>query len=653
MTKPAFDNSGHWLILGLLLLTIFVYYPGLSGDYMFDDMENLLKNKSLDMASLDLESLQKAAFSSNSGMLRRPVSMGSFALNRYFFGIAPYSHKVVNLVIHLVTGLLLYLLGRAIMRSHLQFSESRLPATAINWIPLVVAGLWLVHPLNLSSVLYIVQRMTSLAALFTATGTLLYVYGRHRMRTGRHGFSLVLTGLLLCGGLAVFSKENGILLPVFMLLLEMTLFRFQNSTGQPDRRVVLFFLLIVVLPALLAIAYLLVEPARFLNYGSRDFTLQERLLTEGRVLVFYLKMIVMPSISELGLFHDDIRVSHGLLDPPSTLWSLLFLAGLLGAALGMIKRLPLVSLGILWFFAGHLLESTLLPLEIAHEHRNYLADFGILLAVTSAIAQAPLKRLAPLIHTGLPLLFLALFASTTRLRSMEWSDNINHAVYEARHHPESFRSVFSAGRIHARLAINGRQDSAATAFTYLEKAASIDPAGIMPAVTMIRLSYLLERPVNPAWFDEIIDRLARFPLSSSDKTSLKVLAECYDAVCDIPHETMENIFAQALKHNDAQSESIYGYYTVNKRGDFDKGLLHFYRAVELDPRDPQRQKNLINLLTIMQQFEEAEKQLEIFRKADIYGSSEQDFRMLQDDINKVRQEYSTAAEQAHKENNVP
>ena len=238
--------------------------------------------------------------------------------------------------------------------------------------------------------------MTSLATLFLVCGLCLYVAGRLRMLDNRRGLPLILTGLLVFGGLAIFSKENGALLPLYMLVVEMTLFRFRGSKGQADKAVIIFFLATVAIPAGLLLLYLSMHPAAVLGgYSGRNFTLTERLLTESRVLVFYLKMIIMPSITELGLYHDDIAVSRGLLEPPTTLYSLITLSGLLLGALLLLKKRPLVSLGILWFFAGHVLESSIYPLEIAHEHRNYLADYGILLAASMAVTQAPLRRMAP------------------------------------------------------------------------------------------------------------------------------------------------------------------------------------------------------------------------------------------------------------------
>ena len=141
LSNFSIKYSPGWLFAALCLLTTLIYVPGLSGDYMFDDMPNLLHNTQLNVESLNTESLQGAAFSSGSGKFRRPVSMLSFTLNRYFFGIDPYSHKVVNLIIHLLTGIGLYLLSRQLIHAYRQQRCPALSDRALQWIPVVVTGL--------------------------------------------------------------------------------------------------------------------------------------------------------------------------------------------------------------------------------------------------------------------------------------------------------------------------------------------------------------------------------------------------------------------------------------------------------------------------------------------------------------------------------
>jgi hypothetical protein len=639
--KPAL------LFLFLCLLTAGVYHPGLSGDYMFDDMQNLLLNTRLDFKTLDLESLQAASFSSGSGLLHRPVSMASFALNRYFFGLDPYSHKIVNLVIHLLTGTGLLLLGRLLLKSYRACRHPDLSPAVVTWLPVIVSGIWLVHPLNLTSVLYIVQRMTSLATLFTVLGLCCYTYGRYRLTRRDSGWTWILGGLFLFGALAVLSKENGALLPLYMLVIEMAVFRFRDSENRLDPGVAIFFVLFLLLPACGFLLWLASQPGAFLGgYLNRSFTLVERLMTEARVLVFYLKQIFMPSLTELGLYHDDIAISRSLLNPVTTLPAIIMLAILLSAALLLVRKLPLVSLGILWFFAGHVLESTILPLEIAHEHRNYLADYGIIFSACAATLQI---RSSALLYYGravVPVLLLAVFSYSTWVRAEQWSDNVNHAIIEAVHHPESPRAIFSAGRIHARLAINGHKESADRAFSYLQQAGELDNSGILPEVVMIKLAHVLKLPVKDTWYQRIIEKLGS-SISAADLNALHILGQCQQSVCKTPRSTMETIYRTALDNDSlngarrrGHAYTSYGYYLINGEGEFLLGRDYFIKAVETSPGELQNWINLLKLLLNMKDYESAEKWLVKFRAAGVKGATDKDYHRFQKSIEKGRVQHT-------------
>ena len=624
--------NSHKLFFLCIALAAACYWPGLSGDYMFDDKSNILNNKSLALETLNLDTLLQAAFSSKAGELRRPVSMVSFALNHWLFGFDPWSYKLVNLCIHLITGLLLFLLTRQITTSYRLFSNPSILPTTVQWIPVAVCGLWLVHPINLTSVLYIVQRMTSLSSLFMVFALYLYMAGRLRLLAGKQGLALILTGYFGFGALAVLSKETGVLLPLYLLVLEVSLFRFRNQDGRTDRTIVAFTVLCIILPLIAGLIYLLGHTDSFLNYTGREFNLYERLMTEARVVVFYLKLIVLPTTHDLGLFHDDISISTGIFAPISTIYSLLFLASLLASGLWLVRKNSLIGLGILWFFVGHLLESTIFPLEIAHEHRNYLPGFGIILAIITFLASIRLEKFVLLVRVATPVLLFAAFWTTTWNRSMQWSDNINHAIYEARHHPDSPRAVFGAGRIHARLALQGRKESIEDAYAHLKRAHELDSTGIMPATTLIKLSNLLDRPEKDDYYGDIIYRLENYPLSASDVVSLQTLADCIDDTCDIPHQVFEKMFHVAMKGKHPHLLTIYGYYTINKLGDFDKGLEIFNRVVEIAPHESQYWRNLVNLLMVMYKFDEAQTVLQKYRTLKPLGSSDYIFNALQKDI---------------------
>jgi len=638
--------------LALCLLTVIIYTPGLSGDYMFDDIQNLLKNNRLVIKTLDTEALQAASFSSGAGKLRRPVSMFSFALNRYFFGIDPYSYKLTNLVIHLLTGLMLLLLSQLILRNLQRHGRVPISTTAASWLPVLVAGIWLVHPLNLTGVLYIVQRMTSLSALFTVMGLCCYVLGRQRLLEQRSGWPWIITGLLIFGSLAILSKENGALLPVYMGVIELAVFRFANREGHIDKPVAGFFCLLLVLPAVAVLVLLAVQPDTLLRgYTGRVFTLTERVLTETRVLVFYLQQIIAPSINKLGLYHDDIQVSSSLLKPITTLYSTITLASLLTAALLLVKKLPLFSLGVLWFFVGHVLESTILPLELAHEHRNYLADYGIILALAALVTRLPGQQLGTWVKTATPALFICLLAYTTLVRSGQWSSNVDHAVFEALHHPGSPRSAHAAGRIHARLAVNGKTESLDRAFYYFERASILDKSGIISDAVMIKLAFMFDRPVQQGWYNRIISKLTHHPINASTINGLQTLADCQRNVCRTPTETMETIYATVLNNDSlkisktrrSNAYTSYGYYSINVQGDFHKGRDYLTLALETKPDEPQWWINLIKLHVAMHDHAEAELRLNEFRSADTHGAGRRDFERLQKAIDKDRMNMTTSA----------
>lgn len=636
------------LLLALVCITtIIIYLPGLSGDYMFDDMSNVLNNQWMQLDSLDTEALYSAAYSSGAGLFGRPVSMVSFALNRYFFGIDPWSYKVVNLAIHILTGIGILLLTRLLMNSYQALHRPGLSNQAVFWLPLAVTAFWLVHPLNLTPVLYIVQRMASLAALFTVCGVCLYILGRQRMLAGEKGARLIIiTGPLLFGGLASLSKETGVLLPLYLLVIELGLFRFRGHDRATSRFIAGFFATIILIPACLFVVVLLVNPELVLNYHSRSFTMSERVLTEFRVMVFYLKLIIMPSISDLGLYHDDIALSHGLLDPPTTLYSIMALAGLLIAGLVLLGKRPLAGIGILWFFAGHALESTIFQLDIAYEHRNYLADMGIILALSSLAAEPPLSRSANIARTIIPFCFLLILAYTTWLRASQWQDNVDHAVYEARHHPESAHAVFAAARIFARLSLKGTPNATDKAFSYLDRTAELNKTDIMPDVVRIKLSSLLDKPVQQQWYDNILAKLGNYPIRPTVVDSLLELIECIGAGCNLALETMDRFMNTALENPSlehlpgmhAELLNIYGWFVINKTGNFDKGYQIFSRIVKLQPEEPVRWTNLIKVQIAMHRIDEARETLEKFRSSGIRGSFSKETIDLQSKIDAFRAE---------------
>lgn len=496
---------------GLLLVAVYlVYWPGLPGAFFFDDEPNLLLNEALAISRLDFHALWRAAFSFNAGPLGRPLSMASFALNQYFAGWDAYYFKLTNVLIHLANGIGILILSRMILAACRRRGLDALTERQATWLALGISAAWLLHPIQLTSVLYVVQRMTSLSALFMIVGMIGYLWGRLRLDAGRSGVALILASFAICFPLAVFSKENGALLPLYLLLLEAVLFRFQ---GPARRFIVGFFLATVLLPAMVAVGWLVLQPGWLAaGYVGRDFSLAERLLTEARVLWFYLRLVVLPDERVMGLYHDDFAVSHGLLDPPATLLALAGLAALLGLVLSGLRRAPVASLGVLWFLAGHLMESTLIGLELVHEHRNYLPVYGIVLAAGYYLA-VPVRVLGSsrtmraLIGAGL----IAFLAAVTAVRAAHYGNPFTWAMSEAQHHPDSPRANHSAGLSLAVLIAEGylrRDEDFAAAKAYFERAMALDGKMIEAPLALLNMAHVTRHPADPAWLVELQRRLA-------------------------------------------------------------------------------------------------------------------------------------------------
>ncbi|MBF0179883.1 MAG: hypothetical protein HQM03_07640 [Magnetococcales bacterium] len=302
--------------------------------------------------------------------------------------------------------------------------------------------LWLIHPFNISTTLYIIQRSTQLSTLFLLLAMLVYLHGRRRLLEGQgnlfRGYLRMSGSVVLGGILATYSKENGALLPLFILVMEGTLLqRTARPTGWRIWRALFLLTPLLLLCLLIGSEYNLhiVTPANEYNYNLR-----EHILTDFVVLADYLRQIALPSMARMGLTHDDYPVSHGLLDPVHTLPAMLLILAMLGSALLWRKSRPTWAFGVLWFFAGHTLESTILPLHLYFEHRNYLPAMGIWYAVASGffrfLAKQEIARLRPFL-TICGLLYCLLLGSMTRSESTLWGNAPLLAFAWSQQHPTS------------------------------------------------------------------------------------------------------------------------------------------------------------------------------------------------------------------------
>ncbi len=630
-----------WLLLpGLLLLTVLVYIPGLSGGFVLDDYSNITANKNLHIDKLDYQSLRSAALSGITGHFGRPLAVLSFSINDYITELDPYWFKVVNLGIHLLCGAALYLLTILVLRAAEFRSGRRIPAQQQQLAALAISAMWLLHPVNLTGVLYVVQRMTSLSTLFTSLGLCLYFIARLRQIRGRTGFPLILTAFAGFGLLAFLSKETGALLPVLMLIAELSFFRFHAKRIETRRLLMAFFAVTLAIPAATLIAYTVYSPDWILaGYRTRDFTLTDRLLSQPRILWNYIHVILMPSNQVLSLYHDDFVISRSLFSPFSTFVAILGLAALATVAFAVRNRAPLITFGILLYLGGHLLESSFIPLEMVYEHRNYLPGYGILLMLGFYLTTSLISVPSLLIRRSMAAILTVSFVYTTATRASIWGDPASLALTEAQNHPASPRANMEAGTAYASMALNSQEkkdDFYNLSMDYFEKSAGLRPSYAAPLFAAIKVSCLLDKPIKASWTNELYQRLANQPYWPNNNNWIEIFGNYQNEMnCTIPREIMLQILKASMENDRITTgirlsllTSASKYYS-NQLGDYDSALYLLALASSESPENAKQHLNLAILLTTLGRHSDAILELQQAERLDKRGK-------LGQQIDKVR-----------------
>jgi hypothetical protein len=490
------------------VLIFFIYAPGWHGPFVFDDQLNFLENPSVPIHELTKPEIVRATLSNESGPLKRVIPALSFGLNYYFAeGFKSVHFKLTNIAVHCInSGLVFWLLTLLwpCVEGASWARESRLSNPRLAF---AVSGtlIWALHAFLLTSVLYVVQRMTSMASMFMLMGACIYVVGRLRLQdTPVQGIWFMFLGLVAGTVLGVACKENAALLPVYIGALEFTLLRQLKSSPQAEQKVRWFFIIFLGLPILAGLVYLYQHPTFITGgYGGRPFTFIERVLTEPRVLWFYLYMIVVPNIQTMGLFHDDFPLSSDLLSIATTLPSILGIIVLLVLSVVWRKKFPLFAFAVLWFLVGHSLESTVFPLEIIHEHRNYLPALGPLLGITYVLLFALPSKIPNIMRLALMAIIVFCLGFGTFNRAQYWSSESALIESLSENHPDSPSSQYLRGEI-----LRKRENDFEGSYAYYLRAAELSPeeAGFLISLSM----------VTPKSFSQLENQLGSLQLARPD-----------------------------------------------------------------------------------------------------------------------------------------
>ncbi len=469
--EPFFRRSRRIqevLLLFLMVTVVFLVYANtLHNPFVFDDFVAITKNKNIRLTSFSLWELIGSP--RHSAYSTRPVAMMSFALNYSLHRYEPFGYHLINIGIHLFTGLFLYFFIKTTFRAvSLQTAQSAdKKPYGICFIAYATAFLWLVNPVQTQSVNYVMQRMNSMAAMFFVLSMLFYAHAR--LAENRNRKRQLFAACLFAAILAVGSKENAAVLPGFIFLYEW--FFFRDLSFSWFRRRAMVFGLLLLLIGLLGFLFLEGQPIEKITakYATKNFTIGQRLLTEARVVVYYFTLILYPNPSRLNLDYN-FPLSFSIVDPVSTLLSILVIGGMIWLAMRIARKNRMISFCIFWYFGNLLIESTIIPVDIIYEHRMYLPSMLVMPALFILFYPRLRQKRAVII------LFSAVVAvwsfwtmernKVWRDEAVLWADAAEKSPDKARPHINLADVLIARGEIseavrHAAIAVRIDPDSAA------------------------------------------------------------------------------------------------------------------------------------------------------------------------------------------------
>jgi len=545
------NNVLYKLIYGLVIWVFliglyYIYKPGIAPGFIFDDFHNL--NLLGNLGTIDTWS--EVINYILAGPSRRPISMASFLINDNAWPSAAESFKYTNVILHLgVTALFIWLV-------YLLMKIRGLKGLAPISIAILAAAFWALHPLHVSTVLYPVQRMAILSALFVMAGLVLYVMGRlltSNLDTYKRGYILMFAAIGLFTPVAALSKENGALLPFFAFVLELTLLRgLMDAKGNKIRLYASWSILFGV-PLLILVSYFTInwDNKIILQYLSRrDFNLSERLMTEGRIIWDYVGKIFIPRMQSSGLYYDNYQYSTGLLNPVQTLPALVALGVVLFAALKYRKAVPAISCGILFFLVGHIVESTFIPLELYFEHRNYLPSTFLFLPLALGVYYI-YNHNKKSISVFVAAVVLLMLGGLTYARASLWGDIEKMALIWVDENPGSLRTQQQAAIMWSNKGHFER------ALKHTNKAIEYHPEKLISYLNKMSLLCALNREISVVELDKAIDLAAEKGISRYSIKSAEFLVKVKsNAQCDnVEYDEIIKILESAINSNKIKATS--------------------------------------------------------------------------------------------------
>ena len=555
-------------LTAIALVIILLYASTLTSPFIFDDEHTIKDNVYIRLTRISISELREAAFESPHPL--RPVSNIGFALNYYLHQKNVVGYHATNVLVHLITAYLFFFL----LKTTLGTSAFALDSKLITWIALSSTLIWAIHPIQTQSVSYIVQRMNSQATLFFLMSMLLYA--KARMAVSKPKSRILMCGCIASGFLAIGSKEIAATLPFFILLYEW--FFIRDLEAEFPKKYIFAILLMVGISAALSLYYLEGDPVESLlaGYVHRDFSPMQRLLTEARVIIYYISLLVLPHPSRLNLDHD-YPISFSLLNPASTIGAIFLITVLAVAAVLLARRYRLLSFSIIWYLGNLVIESSIIGLEIIFEHRLYMPS----LFPVAAVLHMAFTRIKPKSAVIAAILLAGTVCSVwTYQRNQIWADPVlfwQDCIIKTPSKPRPYNNLGIA------LAANGDYQAAAEAF---RKAIQLKPKTVKPYYNLASILVLQDR------LDEAVELLKitlhKAPANHLAHNNLALIYMRQDRL-----EEAEDHLRDAIRLK-PDYDSAYSNLGVlmRRRGNLNEAITLFKRAIELNPEYAEAHNNL-------------------------------------------------------------
>ena len=615
--RPS-DRKCVFAFTALFICLIIIYGNSFHCAWQFDDKPNIVENKNIFLEALHWSDIYNTFYEPQGKTIARPLSYFSFALNYYFGRLNVFGYHIVNFIIHYLSSIFLFLFIYTTLK--LPKLQDRYGSVSYS-IALLATCFWATSPVQVTAVTYIVQRMASMGGLFYIMSMYFYLKGR----TANKPRAYITFGALcfLSAASGFFTKENIAMLPVSIWLYDLLLI--QGTTCENFKKNLKFAVPAILLVFCIGLFY--TDLASLLSsYKIRPFTLTERLLTEPRIIIFYITLLLYPITSRLTLIHD-IEISTSLITPWSTLPAIAIIVVLLTLAGYFTRKRPLISFCIFFFFLNHIIESSFLPLELIYEHRNYVPSMfffvPVVILMIVLLDYFSYKKTIQFIVFAVFTFVLAAQGHTVFMRNkifkhplLLWADNaektptlsrpynnLGAAYWNLGFYDEAYDAYSKALALNRQtnlqnLGVNqynlGMHHLYVTrqydkAIEYFEKANKTYP-GYWPSSQGLAISFLCKGDIPKA------------------KKIIKQAVSLWPDIADL-HHTMSYVLLKEGRYNDAIEESVHALSlnpdllntlcvlgeSYRKKGNYRLAAIFWKRYMEKKPDDPEASLALIEL----------------------------------------------------------